>query len=292
MTSLFSFNVPAWIIAVGLAPFAYSAGDDTLCASSSTPTPTENAAATADPMTDSSATDFLRVGERLVFKLGWGIVYPAGQTTIETLAPEGPGAPVRVRVLTESRGLVRSLYPLENDSKSLIDPRTGRPQKIVISGRDGKRETSSTTEFDYEAGLVTHTDDIRPHKSGTAKLPEETVYDIMVTMLKVRESPMKPGEKRRVKIAFDDDIYDIELTAIENDRIKTPAGRFDAVLIEPKQMGELKGFFKRGGTMKFWISTGEKPQIVRMDFRMKIGTISSVLTAIETVSGEHEDPRP
>jgi hypothetical protein len=238
-------------------------------------------ASTSSPMSASDPLSFLRPGEKLVFKLGWGLVSSAGETTIETFRRETPEDPARVRVLTESRGIVKTFYPLENDSTCYIDPETGRPQRIEITGRDGKRETKSTTIFDYEAGEVRHTDDIRPHRSGTAELPDEPVYDIMVTMLQVREWNLKPGDVRRVKIAFDDDIYDIELAAIEEDRVRTPAGRFDAILVQPRQLGEPKGFFAKGGSMKFWISRGDDPQIVRMDFRVKVGTISSTLVEVQ-----------
>ncbi len=247
------------------------------------------------PPDPTAAVGFLRPGERLVFKLGWGLVSNAGQTTIETLPAEDGDKFVRVRVLTESRGLVRTLYPLENDSVAHLDPRTGRTDRIVITGRDGKRATDTITRFDYEAGLLTHTDSVRTHRSGSIALPtDEPVYDLMVTMLRLRESPPAPGETRNVKVTFEDDIYDIELRALEADRIRTPAGAFDAVVIEPRQLGEPRGFFKKGGQMKFWLSTGPEPQLVRMDFRVKVGTISSVLTAIETIdpSGDAADPRP
>lgn len=245
-------------------------------------------------MTDDSMVGFLHPGERLVFKLGWGIITGAGRTVIETFPRENPSDDVRVRVLTESRGIVSTFYPLTNDSSSFIDPHTGRSQRIEITGREGGKETRSNTIFDYDEGIIKHTDEIRTDRSGTAKLADEPVYDIMVTVLKLRQSPMKVGEKRHVSVAFDDDIYEIELTALKEERIRVPAGRFDTIEIEPKQLGELKGFFRKGGEMHFWLSKGDDPQIVRMDFRVKIGTISSVLTKIETMKSDEsdEDPRP
>ena len=143
----------------------------------------------SDSVELSEAASFLRIGEKLVFKLSWGLVSGAGLTTIETLPPEGSDGLVRVRVTTESRGLVKALYPLQNDSTCYIDPKTGRPMRTEIEGHGGSRESRSTTIFDYEEGLVKHTDHVRPHRSGTAELPNETAYDIMVTMLKLRDNP-------------------------------------------------------------------------------------------------------
>jgi hypothetical protein len=47
--------------------------------------------------------------------------------------------------------------------------------------------------------------------------------------------------------------------------VKTPAGTFDAVVLEPKPVGTPVGFFKKGGSLKVWISKGDRPQIVRLD---------------------------
>ncbi len=43
------------------------------------------------------------------------------------------------------------------------------------------------------------------------------------------------------------------------------------------------GFFKKGGSLKVWISKGDRPQIVRLDTKLKFGTITAVLTKEETL---------
>jgi hypothetical protein len=58
--------------------------------------------------------------------------------------------------------------------------------------------------------------------------------------------------------------------------------------IQLKQLGELKGFFKKGGTVKFFISQGENPQIVRIELGASAGTFVMQLEKIEQTgpSGE------
>jgi len=235
--------------------------------------------------------EFLRPGEEVALTLSWGII-TAGQTRlITTLFQSEDGTRFRVRVISESRGIVDALYPIRNDSESIIDPATGRPLEIHISGRNGKDKTSATTVYDYEAGKVIHTDHIRPHRSGTAQLPDEPVFDVMVTMMRVREWGLKPGDVRTVKASFEDDIYELQIRALTEEKVRTRAGTFNAVKVEVTQLGELKGFFKNGGKMWYWISTGPNPQIVRMDMKMPVGTIRGVLEYVRkvddpTVSGE------
>jgi hypothetical protein len=223
-------------------------------------------------------SSFLRLGESVVLRLSYGLITNAGETRFETIPEDSPEGPrIRVKVSTTSRGIVETFYPLRNNSESLIDALNARPLYIQTEGTEGKRTTRQTTVFDYEKGIVEHTDHVRPHRSGTAELPDHPVFDLMVTMMQARTWDMKVGEKRTVVCSFADEFYTLEVTALEEDEIKTPAGRFKVIVLEPKQVGELKGFFKKGGGMKFYISRGERPQIVRLDMKTKVGTIVAAL---------------
>lgn len=264
----------ATVVAWADAPVRAEAAGD---AQAATPAPAPTAA-------------FLRPGETVVLRLSYGIISNGGETRFETVREETPEGPrIRVKVSTTSKGIVETFYPLRNYSESLIDAVNARPLLIKTEGQEGKRSTRQTTVFDYEKGIVEHTDHVRPKRSGTAKLPEQPVFDLMVTMMQARTWDMKVGEKRTVLCSFADEFYTLEVSALEEDEIKTPAGRFNTIVLEPKQVGELKGFFKKGGAMKFYISRGELPQIVRLDMKTKAGTI--VASLVEQ-SFSDEPPTP
>jgi hypothetical protein len=234
---------------------------------------------------------FLRPGETLAFNLNWGIL-AAGETHLETTTIDTPDGPrLRVDVRTRSKGLAETIYPLRNDSITLIDLASGRTLSIEIEGKEGKKTVRKKTVFDYEKGEVIHTDEVKPHRSGRTKLPESPVYDLMVTVMQVRIWNMQPGEKRRVLCVVEDDIYDLELSAGRVQKIKTPAGTFEAIEVEPKQIGELKGIFRKGGSMRYWISRSEAPQIVRMEFKAGFGTFTASL-ASATVPPPPSDAHP
>ncbi|HEY5552737.1 MAG TPA: DUF3108 domain-containing protein [Opitutaceae bacterium] len=227
---------------------------------------------------DDKSVAFLRAGETLAFKMNWGILSNIGETRIETMEETvGDSRRFRIKISTKSRGLLDAIYPVVNDSESVIERSTGRPLEITIEGKSGKRPTKTYTVFDYEAGRIVHTDYIRPTRDGTAELPPEPAYDLMVAMLQSRDWNMQPGEKREVLTAFEDEFYFITLTAHWREKVKTGAGTFEAVMIEPTQVGEQKGFFKRGGSMRYWISDGPHPQVVKMLFKTKAGTLTALL---------------
>jgi hypothetical protein len=238
--------------------------------------PGEEPAAPAD--VDAPSVAFLRPGELLVFKMSWGILSNIGETRIETVEEVSDGSRrFRIKISTKSRGLLNAIYPVVNDSESLIERSTGRPLQITVEGKSGNRPTKTMTQFDYAAGKLVHTDYLRPHRNGIAELPSEPAYDLMVAMLQSREWMMQPGDTREVLTAFEDEFYFITLTAHRREEVKTEKGTIDAVMIEPTQIGEPKGFFKRGGSMRYWISDGPNPQVVKMVFKTKAGTLTAIL---------------
>ncbi|HLP02006.1 MAG TPA: DUF3108 domain-containing protein [Opitutaceae bacterium] len=231
-----------------------------------------------------SDASFLRPGERLELRLGYGWFGTAGLTTIETVREEhADGARLRIHVATESRGLVDTLYPVANDSESVLDAATGRPLTLTTKGKNGRRLTEKTTTFDYAAGQAVHVNAIRPQHSATVALPPEPAYDLMVALLQTRDWRLKVGESRRIDCVNDKDFFTLEVTAIAEDRVKTPTGTFDAVVLEPKPVGTPVGFFKKGGALKVWVSRGDRPQIVRLDTKTKIGTVTALLAREETI---------
>lgn len=246
-------------------------------------------------MSDTSKrASFLKTGETLTFRLSWGIFSNAGELRIETTEETSPehGRRFRVRVHTKSKGLISAVFPVDSSADSWIDPVTGRPLLVERSGREGDREAHATTVYDYENLRVIHTDHNRPKRSGETDLPDdEPAYDTFVVMMLARSWNLKVGDKRTVLSSFEDDIYEIEATAIDEDRIKTPAGRFDVVEIELKQLGELKGFFKKGGAARFFLSKGEEPQIVRIELRAKAGTFVMQLVSAEETNDAATDQK-
>lgn len=241
----------------------------------------------SESMPQDDPLDFLIPGETLVFELSYGIFGTSGETRIQTYDKETEEGPRRiVKQTTVSRGAVELFYPLRSDAESTLDLETGRTLLNVTKGKEGSKESGTTTVFDYEAGMIIHTDHYRERRNGTNDIPEGNVYDIMISMMKARTLNLEPGTVRNFTAVFEDDIYEMEATVLRKKKIKVPAGTYEAVEVQLKQLGELKGFFKKGGTMKFWLSTGENPQIVQIDLDTKIGTIRSKLASVEVSEDE------
>ena len=265
-----------------LASLTARAGDEP--AATLAPT-SEPRAAKSVPAEVAASVGFIRPGESFELRMSYGLLGTAGTTRIETSAEDSAAGPrFRIRVAAQSSGIVDTFYTVVNNSESVLDAATGRPLTVSIKGKSGSRLTEKTTTFDYEKGQAVHVNTIRPRHNATVALPAEPAYDIMVALMQARDWRLRPGEARRVLCVNDEEFFTIEVTALREERVKTPAGTFDAVVLEPKQVGPLIGFFKKGGALKVWISIGDRPQIVRLDTKTKIGTIVAVLTKEETAA--------
>ena len=255
--------------------------------------PPQPAAIAAVPASPTPAPiGFIRPGEVIELRMSYGLLGTAGTTRIETLAERTPAGPhFRIRVATKSRGLVDTFYPVTNDSESVLDATTGRPITITTRGKNGRRLTEKTTTFDYEKGLAVHVNTIRPKYNATVPLPPAPAYDLMVAMLQARDWRLKPGESHQVLCVNDEEFFTIEVAAIGEEKVTTPAGAFQAVVLEPRPIGKPTSFFEKGGALKIWISKGDRPQILRIDTKTKFGTITAVLVKAETVA-PLQDPPP
>jgi hypothetical protein len=246
-----------------------------------------SAARADDPVALAAAPGvaFIRPGELIELRMSYGLLGTAGTTRIETSSEQTASGPrFRIHITTQSRGLVDTFYPVTNDSESVLDATTGRPLTLRTKGKNGRRLTEKITTFDYEKGQAVHLNIVRPKYNATVPLPTEPAYDLMVAMLQARTWQLKPGESHRVQCVNDEEFFTIEVTALDEETIKTPVGTFDTVVLEPKPVGQSTSFFEKGGALKIWISKGVLPQIVRLDTKTKFGTITALLTKNEAVA--------
>src|SRR5258708_35073672 len=96
---------------------------------------------------------------------------------------------------------------------------------------------------------------------------------------------LRRGERDRVLISFGRDFYELMIQADRVERVRTPMGTFDALLLVPTLIGEPKGMFKKGAEVRVWISQDELHLPVKIELQLKVGSVVAVL-------GQHQTPTP
>ncbi|HVU18970.1 MAG TPA: DUF3108 domain-containing protein [Candidatus Didemnitutus sp.] len=216
-----------------------------------------------------------REGETFTYKIGFAIFTHAGEITISAHDDRADHHDlVRVTTDTTSMGFVRSLYAFDNRAEVVIDRATSRLQSVKEKGEDPKRATDTELDLDYSKGVAHYTDRVRKERSATVTIPPGDPVDLISALVQTRDWNLKPGEKHDLLVQFGQDFLPISIYADHYEEVKTPLGRYNALVLVPRMDKNPTGIFKRGGEIKVWIAQDATRLPVKMQLKLNFGTVS------------------
>jgi len=221
-------------------------------------------------------------GERLVYRVSWGII-GAGQIVITAKAETGKdGKPLmRITNTMASRGMVRGLYRFDNAAEVLIERDTARMLWAADKGVERSNKTESRTDFDYTANVAHHVDTYRPNRNTDIPLkPGDEPMDLISALVQTRRWDIKPGDSRDVLVHFGRELFPVTIHAESIEEVDTSLGDFKALLLSPRMEKEPpRGIFKRGGKISVWVAQNGERLPVKMQLQLGFG--AATLTLIE-----------
>jgi hypothetical protein len=221
-------------------------------------------------------------GERLVYRVSWGII-GAGRITISAKAEmDKDGKPLmRITNTMASRGMVRGLYRFDNNAEILIERDTSRMLWAAEKGQERSNKTESRTDFDYAANLAHHVDTYRPDRNTDIPLkPGAEPMDLISALVQTRRWEIKSGDSRDVLVHFGPELFPVTIHAEGIEEVDTPLGDFKALLLTPRMEKEPpRGIFKRGGKISVWVAQSGERLPVKMQLQLGFG--AATLTLIE-----------
>ncbi len=218
-------------------------------------------------------------GETLKYRVRWGLFAGAGEIVVQARESETAGLPqINVATRTSTRGFVRSLYVFDGDGECIFDGRDGRLLAIKAASHTSKKSTRSMAVFDHPNQTVQYVDYIRPERNAELPMPEGNPMDLITCLVQTRNWDLKPGDRSPATVMFERDFYDLTVIAERYEKVRTPMGEFDTLLLVPVMEREPKGMFKRGGQVRVWISQDDLRLPVKFEVSMKVGTGVAVLT--------------
>lgn len=220
-----------------------------------------------------AAQTALRTGEELTYSVRWAVLPSAGQIRIAAYRHDFEGAPrLGITTQTETRGLAKSLLTFNARSESIFDAESGQLLSLRENSTVRSKHTDYSLRFDYakrQAWLASQ----GAAEPRALELPEGDPADLITTLMKTRLWNLQVGEARDVLVSFRDDFYVLTVHAIKQERVKTPLGEFETLVLEPRmEKTPPKGMFKRGGTVRVWVSRDDLRLPVRFQVEFKIGT--------------------
>jgi hypothetical protein len=209
------------------------------------------------------------VGEFLQFDIGYGFIN-AGTATMEVREIiEYNGRPAYQMVSTaKSNKFFSSFYPVRDRVESIVDAIGLFSWKFDKQLREGKYRSHRQYAFDQINHTVVYkgdTIDVAPY-----------VQDVLSVLYFIRTQKLEENKSVFVDNFTDGKNYPLEVKVHGREKIKTKAGHFDCLVLEP--LLRSSGVFKHEGKLTVYVTDDRMRLPVLMKSKVVVGSISAELT--------------
>lgn len=221
------------------------------------------------------ATDHpFRPGESLRFSVQYGFIN-AGSAWLEVEPAKAPdGRPAyNLIARAESNAFFSRFYKVRNRIESLWD-RDGRfSWRYQEDRREGKFRTKNEVRFDPQKHEAIYPD------GETFPTPPD-VQDALSSFYYTRYQALPLGGSVVFDYHASRKSQPLEVKVIGRERVETPAGKFDCVVVEP--LLHAGGIFKSKGRLVIWLTDDDRRMPVLMKSKVMVGSISVVLQEVKS----------
>ncbi|WJW74542.1 DUF3108 domain-containing protein [Thiohalobacter sp. IOR34] len=220
--------------------------------------------------------------ERLRFDIRW-LFIPAGTAIIQTRTGAAPDE-VRLRIEACSNRLLDTFYPVRDQvlAEARLTPAGLQPRRYRYRQREGSHH--SDLQIDFEAGGRLVYRDLENNETLAFEVPAGTL-DMASALFATRRLPLQVGDRYRLPVFDRKQAYSLEIEVLRREALDTMLGDATPTLvIHPRLQSE--GIFKRTGEIFIWLTDDAAHIPVRMQSKVRIGSVISELRAIERQSAE------
>ena len=213
----------------------------------------------------------IRAGEYLKFSVRYGVI-SAGHAYLEIPeVKEWKGRPVYTLVArAESNKFFSAFYRVRNRIESFWDTTGYFSRRFYENRREGGYREQNEILFDYDRGEAIY------RKDGQAIPIPAQCQDALSSFYYTRTQALPLGGSVIFDYHASHKSQPIEVRILGRQRVETPAGTFNCVVIEP--ILKAGGIFQKQGRLVIWLTDDDRRIPVMMKSKVTIGSISVVLT--------------
>lgn len=189
--------------------------------------------------------------------------------------PYGPA--YVIETVAESASVIDAVFKVRDFNYSLISVKDFSAIGYSQSIREGKYVRDEWVTFDPEKGVFSG---IVRKKDGVVKpingeLPGPT-QEFLSALYYVRQLDLSKNDPITFDVTNREKTYPLQVDILKREKVKTDAGKFQAVAVEPKFRGD--GIFvQKGKSIKVWISEDQDKKPLKLETKVFIGSVSAEL---------------
>lgn len=214
-----------------------------------------------------------RIPEKLIYSLSWTGI-PVGTATQE-ISDEGEVR--RIVSTAKSNDWLSAFFPVNDRTDSFVtkdEPFPGKSFYFRMQIREGKRTRDREITFDQARRTAIYHDRLGGEK---VEIPiEENTYDIYASFMYLRFLDLQIGKPVYLHILDGKKLQRIEVRVLRRERVKTPAGDFSTIAIEP--MVKPEGVFEGKKGVTIWLTDDNRRIPVKAQTKVTVGSVTALLT--------------
>ena len=218
-------------------------------------------------------------GETLDFSLAW-LSISGGSARMTIGSDPADTSRLRITSIARSTSSFARIFKVRDEIVSTVS----RDRFSTLHYEKHLNERGHTknelTDVDPATGIAT-----RKGKSIHVPTP---VFDPLSLIYHLRTLDLTVGRTQRFTVLADGKVYTLEANVIRRETLKSDAGTFSCVVVEPKMAGG-DIFRDEEGQLLIWYSDEARHLPVRIESKVKVGTITANLRG---VTAGVSDPEP
>jgi hypothetical protein len=216
-------------------------------------------------------------GETLDYNLTWLRI--SGGAARMTISGADDGT-YRITSVAKSGAAVARFVKVKDEIETTVARSTFTTLRFIKRHDEkGEKKEDITT---VEDGVATR----RRKKVKSVRVPTP-VYDPISVIYYLRTLNLSPGATHELALVSDAKLYNVHVHVRRRERIQTPAGTFDTVMVEPSMES---GGVNREERLFVWYTDDERRIPVRIRTEIKVGAITATLTGITSGVDAVEPP--
>ncbi|HEX2716332.1 MAG TPA: DUF3108 domain-containing protein [Gemmatimonadaceae bacterium] len=206
------------------------------------------------------------VGEKLDYQVKFGAI-SVGQGSMEVVGIEE----VRGRQTWHTVFRVKGgtfFYRVDDRFESWIDVTNFASLRHRQQIDEGRRERERV--FEIFPDRETFVEDEKAEKPSVKEPLDDGSF-----LYFIRTVPLEVGQTYEFHRYFRPDRNPVKITVLRKEKVKVPAGTFDAIVVRPSI--KTKGIFSENGHAEVWLSDDDKRIMLQMKSKLSFGSLSLYL---------------
>ena len=175
-----------------------------------------------------------------------------------------------------SATVIDAVFKVRDINQSWLDATDFYSYGYGQSVREGNYKRDEWLKFDYAAHKYTGKIQKKEAPKNISGPLDIKVLDMLSSLYYVRAQKLEVGTDVVFDIINREKQYPLVVKVLKKETVKTPAGKFECIVVEPQLRGE--GIFvSKGKSLKVWLTDDEYKLPVQMKVEVFIGSVSAQL---------------